>query len=134
MTQHPSTALWRAGCEAFAKRDLATLAKLFAEDVVGRVAGRNPFSGEHRGRAAWHPRSTNLSRALLARHREALPVLAARGISWCDWGDPDRILRSLRRFDRQPAWLPVNARAQAAMGVSMRKAGSCGKERDHAAV
>jgi hypothetical protein len=78
MTQHPSAALLRAGCEAFAKRDLATLAKLFAEDVVDHVAGR--------------------------------------------------------RFDRQPEWLPVNARAQAAMGVSMRKGKPCGKERDHAAV
>ncbi|MBI4736925.1 MAG: hypothetical protein HY766_12860, partial [candidate division NC10 bacterium] len=63
-----------------------------------------------------HLRSTNLSRALLARHPEALLVLAARGISWCDWGDPERIIRSLRRFDRQPAWLPVYARTQAAMG------------------
>lgn len=63
-----------------------------------------------------HVPSTNLSRALLARHPEALLVLAARGISWCDWGDPERIIRSLRRFDRQPAWLPVYARTQAAMG------------------
>jgi mannose-1-phosphate guanylyltransferase len=63
-----------------------------------------------------HLRATNLSRALLARHPEALLVLAARGISWCDWGDPDRIIHSLRRFDRQPAWLPVYARTQAAMG------------------
>jgi mannose-1-phosphate guanylyltransferase len=60
-----------------------------------------------------HLKSTNLSRALLARHPEALLVLAARGISWCDWGDPDRIVRSLRRFNRRPAWLPVYARAQA---------------------
>lgn len=63
-----------------------------------------------------HLRATNLSRALLARHPEALLVLAARGTSWCDWGDPERIIRSLRRFDRQPAWLPVYARTQAAMG------------------
>ena len=63
-----------------------------------------------------HLRATNLSRALLARHPEALLVLAARGISWCDWGDPERIIRRLRRFDRQPAWLPVYARTQAAMG------------------
>ena len=58
-------------------------------------------------------RATNLSRALLARHPEALMVLAARGISWCDWGDPDRILRSLRRFDRRPAWLPIYGRIMA---------------------
>ncbi len=63
-----------------------------------------------------HLRATNLSRALLARHPEALTVLAARGITWCDWGDPDRIIHSLRRFDRQPAWLPVYPRIQAATG------------------
>lgn len=56
-------------------------------------------------------RATNLSQALLARHPEALMVQVARGISWCDWGDPERILRSLRRFDRQPAWLPAYVRA-----------------------
>ncbi|HSD50953.1 MAG TPA: sugar phosphate nucleotidyltransferase, partial [Candidatus Methylomirabilis sp.] len=58
--------------------------------------------------------ATNLSQALLARHPEALMVQVARGISWCDWGDPGRILRSLRRFDRQPVWLPAYARACAA--------------------
>jgi mannose-1-phosphate guanylyltransferase len=67
-----------------------------------------------------HIRSTNLSRALLARHPEALLVLAGRGLSWCDWGDPGRILRSLRRFKRQPACLPAYAqnRALAAFGGS----------------
>lgn len=60
-----------------------------------------------------HLRATNLSRALLARHPEALLVLAARGMSWCDWGDPARILRTLRRFGRRPTWLPVYAQALA---------------------
>lgn len=63
-----------------------------------------------------HLRPTNLSQALLARHPEALMVQVARGISWCDWGDPERIIRSLRQFDRQAEWLPAYARAQAAMG------------------
>jgi mannose-1-phosphate guanylyltransferase len=81
-----------------------------------------------------HLRSTNLSQALLARHPEALLVLAARGISWCDWGDPDRILRSLRRFDRQPAWLPVYARTQAGMGAGLTRENPHGKEKDHATV
>ena len=81
-----------------------------------------------------HLRSTNLSRALLARHPEALLVLAARGISWCDWGDPERIIRSLRRFDRQPAWLPVYARTQAAMGAGLTRGNPHGKEKDHATV
>jgi hypothetical protein len=41
-------------------------------------------------------------------------VLAARGICWNHWGDPGRVLRTLRRFDRRPSWLPACARAQAA--------------------
>ncbi len=50
---------------------------------------------------------TNLSRAILAPRPEALAVLAARGVSWSDWGDADRILRTLRRFDRKPVWVSV---------------------------
>lgn len=48
----------------------------------------------------------NVSRALLARRPERLLVLPARDVYWSDWGDPDRILRTLRRFDRRPAWVP----------------------------
>jgi len=36
-----------------------------------------------------------------------------RAVYWSDWGDPQRILRTLRRFDRRPAWLPAYARALA---------------------
>jgi len=50
--------------------------------------------------------STNLSRVVLPRHPEALLVLSARGISWCDWGDPDRIVWTLRRHGLTPPWLP----------------------------
>jgi len=31
-------------------------------------------------------------------------------------GDPQRVLRTLRRFDRRPVWLPVYARALAQGG------------------
>jgi mannose-1-phosphate guanylyltransferase len=56
--------------------------------------------------------STNFSQALLARRPEALVMLAARGVCWSDWGDPERIVRTLQRFDRRPSWLPAYARAQ----------------------
>jgi mannose-1-phosphate guanylyltransferase len=81
-----------------------------------------------------HLRATNLSQALLARHPEALMVQVARGISWCDWGDPERILRSLRRFDRQPAWLPVYARTRAAAAVTRPGPVPHRKEENHAAA
>jgi mannose-1-phosphate guanylyltransferase len=66
---------------------------------------------------------TNFSRALLARSPEGLIVLAARGVVWSDWGDPDRIVRTLRRFDRRPGWLPAYARAQAQAAISGTLAG-----------
>jgi mannose-1-phosphate guanylyltransferase len=53
---------------------------------------------------------TNLSQALLVRRPEALVLLAARGVCWSDWGDPERIVQTLRRFDRRPSWLPAYAR------------------------
>ncbi len=58
--------------------------------------------------------STNLSQAVLARCPEQLLVLAARGVAWSDWGDPDRIVRSLRRFQRRPDWLAAYLARQAA--------------------
>ena len=65
---------------------------------------------------------TDLSRTILARRQEWLLVLAARGVGWSDWGDPDRILRTLRRFDRRPNWLPayVQGSAQAAADTKPR--------------
>jgi mannose-1-phosphate guanylyltransferase len=56
-------------------------------------------------------RTSNLSREVLEPGREALLVRAVRGVTWCDWGDPDRILRTVRQFNRQPAWLPALAGA-----------------------
>jgi mannose-1-phosphate guanylyltransferase len=62
--------------------------------------------------------ATNFSRGLLARHPERLALLAARGVYWSDWGDADRIVETLRRFERRPTWLPeyVVARSEAASG------------------
>lgn len=50
---------------------------------------------------------TNLSPALLAQCPGHLMVLAARGVCWSDWGEPDRILHTVRLFDRRPSWLPA---------------------------
>jgi mannose-1-phosphate guanylyltransferase len=58
-------------------------------------------------------RPVNFSRALLAGRPETLLTLPVRAVYWSDWGDPQRILRTLRRFDRRPAWLPAYARALA---------------------
>lgn len=52
-----------------------------------------------------HLPSTSFSHALLTRHPEALLVLAARNVYWSDWGDPDEVVHTLRRFELHPTWL-----------------------------
>ncbi|MBA2725503.1 MAG: nuclear transport factor 2 family protein [Actinobacteria bacterium] len=47
---HPNEDLLRRGYEAFGKGDMATIAELFADDVVWHVPGNNPLSGDHEGR------------------------------------------------------------------------------------
>lgn len=130
-----NTLILVAGVDAFLGLARARLPEVFTPlRAIASCLGE-PAQTAALAQAYKHLPTTNLSRALLARHPEALMVLAARGISWCDWGDPDRIVRSLRRLDRHPEWLPVYARAQAAMGVSiMRKGEPYGKERNHATV
>jgi mannose-1-phosphate guanylyltransferase len=56
---------------------------------------------------------TNLSRALLARCSRSLMVLGVRGVYWSDWGDPNRIVRTLHRFNLRPSWLPAYLQTEA---------------------
>jgi ketosteroid isomerase-like protein len=46
---HPNEELTRRGFDAFAKGDVDTLRKLFDQDAVWHVPGRNQLSGDHRG-------------------------------------------------------------------------------------
>jgi mannose-1-phosphate guanylyltransferase len=74
--------------------------------------------------AAYHAmRPANFSKALLARHPQELLVLAARGIYWSDWGEPERVIRTLARFDRFPPWLPRYARLRTAAPAPLGAAG-----------
>ena len=50
MTEHQNAELLRNGYAAFGKGDMAAVDALFADDIVWHVAGRNPLSGEHRGK------------------------------------------------------------------------------------
>lgn len=58
-------------------------------------------------------RPIDFSHTLLAGQPETLLTLPVREVYWSDWGDPQRILRTLHRFDRRPAWFPAYARALA---------------------
>ncbi|MBI4012948.1 MAG: hypothetical protein HY359_11600 [Candidatus Rokubacteria bacterium] len=54
-------------------------------------------------------------------------------------GDPDRIVCSLRRFDRHPVWLPVHARAEEGLAAiaappTAKASMLLEKEKDHATV
>jgi len=52
---------------------------------------------------------TDFSRAILVPCAAQLMVLAARSVTWSDWGDAGRIVRTVRQFDRRPVWLPADA-------------------------
>jgi uncharacterized protein len=52
MAEHPNAALVRRGFEAFATGDMATLNELLADDAVWHASGRNPLSGDFRGKEA----------------------------------------------------------------------------------
>jgi ketosteroid isomerase-like protein len=47
---HPNEDLVRRGFAAFGAGDMATLSELFADDVVWHAGGRNPLSGDYKGK------------------------------------------------------------------------------------
>lgn len=47
---HPNEALLRRGYDAFGKGDMATIAELFADDIIWHVPGNNPLAGDYKGR------------------------------------------------------------------------------------
>jgi mannose-1-phosphate guanylyltransferase len=46
----------------------------------------------------------NISSDLLQHVPEQLAVVELTGVLWSDWGKPERIIETLRRIDRQPAF------------------------------
>ncbi len=51
-------------------------------------------------------RPMDFSRDVLAQGHDALMVQAVRGITWSDWGEPRRILQTIRQIGRRPNWHP----------------------------
>ncbi len=49
MAEHSNVALWRQVHKAFSQGDLETLRTYFTDDVVCRIGGSHPLSGERRG-------------------------------------------------------------------------------------
>jgi ketosteroid isomerase-like protein len=50
MAEHPNIELLRKGYEAFSQGDMDTVSGLFADDIVWHEGGRNPLSGEYKGK------------------------------------------------------------------------------------
>lgn len=50
---HPHETLVREFFERFSRRDVVAAARMFSDDVVLHVPGRNLFSGTFHGRQAW---------------------------------------------------------------------------------
>jgi mannose-1-phosphate guanylyltransferase len=47
----------------------------------------------------------NFSRDVLEHVAPMLAVMALRGVTWCDWGSPRRVVASLERLGIRPPWL-----------------------------
>ena len=52
MAEHPNLIAARAGYEAFATGDMATVASLFADEIVWHSAGDNILTGDYEGKEA----------------------------------------------------------------------------------
>jgi mannose-1-phosphate guanylyltransferase len=52
-------------------------------------------------------RPLNFSSEVLERRPANLAVLPVRDVEWSDWGDPGRVLATLRRLGAEPAWVPA---------------------------
>ena len=52
----------------------------------------------YRGMAA-----TDFSSDILQCETEDLRVLPMEGVDWCDWGQPDRVMASLRKIGASPS-------------------------------
>jgi mannose-1-phosphate guanylyltransferase len=114
--------LWNTLVMAGRVQAYLALADSFVPQVVGPLRAVAPSletPGEAQALAAAYARipPTNLSRAVLSKCPDALMVLAARYVGWSDWGDPDRVVCTLQRYNRQPDWLPAYAGVRARMPV-----------------
>lgn len=50
MAEHPNAQLLRRGYEAFGKGDMGTVDQVFDDDIVWHEGGRNPLSGDYKGK------------------------------------------------------------------------------------
>lgn len=102
--------LWNTLILAGRVGDVLGLVHAAAPELLAAFAPAVPVLGTDAERAAVEEAyerlpDLGLSEAVLARVPRRLLAVRAKGLGWSDWGDPRRVLASLRRTGRRPWWL-----------------------------
>lgn len=74
---HPNGALIQQGFEAFAKGDMETIGRLFADDIVWHAAGTSPLSGDYTGKSAVIGMFGELNKATEGTFRQEIHAILA---------------------------------------------------------
>lgn len=102
-------ALWNTLILAARADALWTAAWAAAPDLAGRFQALRAFIGTPRYasvlRGVYETLSpADFSRAVLERSTDRLIALALDGVSWCDWGRPGRVVRTLEGLGLRPSF------------------------------
>jgi len=93
----------RASALAEATRQLLPHVHDTLQPVVPLLGTARGVAALRRAYAALSPAS--FSSAVLERCGPALAVSRLTGATWCDWGSPQRVVRTLQHLGWRPAWL-----------------------------
>jgi mannose-1-phosphate guanylyltransferase len=98
--------LWNSFVMAGTAHAFLRLMRVHHPDVVATLQAASPWfdtSAERAAVAAAYQRlrPMDFSREVLVPGREALMVQAARGVTWSDWGEPERILQTIQQLGRR---------------------------------
>jgi mannose-1-phosphate guanylyltransferase len=103
-------ALWNTFVVVGRAATLADATRQLLPAVHGKLQAVAPLLGTAWGVAALRQAYADLpaasfSSAVLERCGPLLAVSRLAGVTWCDWGSPRRVVRSLQLIGRRPAWL-----------------------------
>jgi mannose-1-phosphate guanylyltransferase len=110
--------LWNSFVMVGSARGLLNLMSTYAPELtvafdgVRRVLG-TPAEADAVERLYAGLPSTNFSDRVLAQAPGHLVTMRVKGVDWSDWGNPQRVLATVRRSGWRPAWLSRVALASA---------------------
>lgn len=112
-------ALWNTFVVVGRAATLADATRQLLPVVHGTLQAVAPLLGTAGGVAALRHAYADLpaasfSSAVLERCGPLLAVSRLTGATWCDWGSPHRVVRSLQQLGRRPAWLRTFAASRLA--------------------